>query len=60
MTFSHLPDAIRRVPDAIPLLPEHKIAIFVRFLPLEPLFSGVSSTKSRFLCSDAGEAGLVK
>ena len=29
---------------------EHKIEVFVRFLPLEPPFSGFSSTKSRFLC----------
>ena len=29
---------------------EHKIEVFVRFCPLEPLFSGISSTKSRFLC----------
>ena len=29
---------------------EHKIAIFVRFLPSEPPFWGISSTKSRFLC----------
>ena len=30
---------------------EHKIGIFVRFLPLEPPFSGISSTKSGFLCA---------
>ena len=30
---------------------EHKIGVFVRFLPSEPPFSGVSSTKSRFLCA---------
>ena len=30
---------------------EHKIEVFVRFLPSEPPFSGVSSTKSRFLCA---------
>ena len=30
--------------------PEHKIAIFVRFCPSEPLFSGLSSTKMAFLC----------
>ena len=30
---------------------EHKIEVFVRFCPLEPSFSGISSTKSRFLCS---------
>ena len=35
----------------IPSLPEHKIGVFVRFWGLEPLFSGVSSTKSRFLCA---------
>ena len=29
---------------------EHKIEVFVLFLPSEPLFSGLSSTKSRFLC----------
>ena len=29
---------------------EHKIGVFVRFWGLEPLFSGFSSTKSRFLC----------
>ena len=31
-------------------LPEHKIGIFVRFLPSEPSFSGFLSTKSVFLC----------
>ena len=30
---------------------EHKIGIFVRFLPSEPSFSSFSSTKSRFLCA---------
>ena len=30
-------------------LPEHKIEVFVRFWPSGPPFSGVSSTKSRFL-----------
>ena len=30
--------------------PEHKIGIFVRFLPPGPLFFGFSSTKSWFLC----------
>ena len=30
---------------------EHKIEVFVRFCPSEPLFSGISSTKSGFLCS---------
>ena len=33
---------------------EHKIGVFVRFCPPEPSFSGVSSTKSRFLCAFAG------
>ena len=32
-------------------LPEHKIGVFVRFWGLEPSFSGISSTKSRFLCA---------
>ena len=41
---------ISSLPGANPRLPEHKIGIFVRFLPLEPSFSGISSTKSRFLC----------
>ena len=30
---------------------EHKIDIFVRFYPLNPPFSGISSTKSTFSCS---------
>ena len=30
---------------------KHKIEVFVRFCPPEPLFSGVSSTKSGFLCA---------
>ena len=30
---------------------EHKIGIFVRFYPLNPPFSGISSTKSTFSCS---------
>ena len=33
--------------------PEHKNGIFVRFWPSEPPFSGISSTKSRFLCAFA-------
>ena len=37
---------------------EHKIAIFVRFLPSEPSFSGISSTKSGFLCSEDWESGI--
>ena len=32
---------------------EHKIEVFVRFCPPEPSFSGISSTKSRFLCAFA-------
>ena len=34
---------------------EHKIEVFVRFCPSEPLFSGISSTKSAFLCSGGGK-----
>ena len=34
---------------------EHKIGVFVRFCPSEPLFSGFSSTKSAFLCSGGGK-----
>ena len=30
---------------------EHKIEVFVLFWPSEPLFSGISSTKSGFLCA---------
>ena len=30
---------------------EHKIGVFVRFWGWEPLFSGISSTKSGFLCA---------
>ena len=29
---------------------EHKIEVFVRFCPPKPSFSGISSTKSAFLC----------
>ena len=32
---------------------EHKIEVFVRFWPSGPPFSGISSTKSRFLCAFA-------
>ena len=32
---------------------EHKIGVFVLFCPSEPLFSALSSTKSRFLCAFA-------
>ena len=35
---------------------EHKIAVFVRFCPSKPSFSGFSSTKSWFLCSFAASA----
>ena len=45
------PKLISSLPGANPPLPEHKIGIFVRFWGLEPPFSGVSSTKSRFLCA---------
>ena len=41
------------LPDANPCLFEHKIGVFVLFLPLGPPFSGFSSTKSRFLCAFA-------
>ena len=33
---------------------EHKIEVFVLIWPSQPQFSGVSSTKSRFLCAFAG------
>ena len=33
-------------------IPEHKIAIFVRFCLSKPSFSALSSTKSRFLCQN--------
>ena len=43
---------------------EHKIEVFVRFCPLEPSFSGISSTKSGFLCSftklDVGVGALSR
>ena len=42
---------ISSLPGANPLPPEHKIGVFVRFCPSEPLFSGISSTKSGFLCA---------
>ena len=32
---------------------EHKIEVFVRFCPSKPSFSGISSTKSGFLCAFA-------
>ena len=40
-----------RFPMPISSLPEHKIGVFVLFWPSEPQFSGISSTKSRFLCA---------
>ena len=39
---------------------EHKIKVFVRFWASEPLFSGISSTKSRFLCADYHEMAIGK
>ena len=33
---------------------EHKIGVFVLFCPSKPPFSGISSTKSRFLCALVG------
>ena len=36
--------------DANPFIFEHINGIFVRFWPSGPPFSGISSTKSRFLC----------
>ena len=39
---------------------EHKIRVFVRFWSLEPLFSGISSTKLGFLCACYGNTGLWK
>ena len=47
------PMLISSLPSANLLLLEHKIGVFVRFCPSEPSFSGVSSTKSRFLCAFA-------
>ena len=34
---------------------EHKIGVFVRFCPPKPSFSGLSSTKSGFLCAFASK-----
>ena len=39
---------------------EHKIEVFVRFWGWKPLFSGISSTKSRFLCADYHEMAIGK
>ena len=44
------PKLISHFPMPLFRLPEHKIGIFVRFLPSEPSFSGFLSTKSAFLC----------
>ena len=44
------PKLISHFPMPLFRLPEHKIWIFVRFLPSEPSFSGFLSTKSVFLC----------
>ena len=41
-------------------LPEHKIEVFVRFCPSGPSFSGVSSTKSRFLCAFGCQSSLFQ
>ena len=38
-------------PDANSSFPEHKIEVFVLFGASKPSFSGVSSTKSAFLCA---------
>ena len=37
---------------------EHKIEVFVRFCPSRPPFSGVSSTKSGFLCAFFRDGGF--
>ena len=47
------PMLISSLPGANPLLPEHKIEVFVRFQASEPSISGFSSTKSGFLCAFA-------
>ena len=44
------PKLISSLPGTNPPLPEHKIEVFVRFYPSKPLFLGLSSTKSSFLC----------
>ena len=51
---------ISSLPGANPPLPEHKIEVFVRFWGWEPSFSGISSTKSRFLCADYHEMAIGK
>ena len=42
---------ISSLPGANPSLPEHKIGVFVLFWASKPSFSGISSTKSGFLCA---------
>ena len=42
---------ISSLPGANSRFPEHKIGVFVLFWPSEPPFSGISSTKSGFLCA---------
>ena len=54
------PMLISSLPGANSRLFEHKIEVFVLFCPLEPSFSGISSTKSGFLCSRGGESGIGK
>ena len=39
---------------------EHKIGVFVLFLPSGPSLFGFSSTKSSFLCSGRGKSGIGK
>ena len=46
------PKLISHFPMPLFRLPEHKIGIFVRFLPSGPPFSGLLSTKSAFLCQN--------
>ena len=41
---------ISSLPGANSRFPEHKIGVFVLFWPSGPPFSGIPSTKSRFLC----------
>ena len=46
------PKLISHFPMPLFRLPEHKIGIFVRFLPSGPPSSGLLSTKSAFLCQN--------
>ena len=39
---------------------EHKIEVFVRFGGWDPVFSGILSTKSGFLCADYHEMAIGK